>query len=254
MNGFPLHPYDACVLVILVAMTIFGAWKGLAWQIASLASMVVSGLVSVHNCDELAPYCSSEEPWNRFLAMLVLFVGTSLVIWLGFRLLAGVINGLRLGPFDRQLGAIFGLAKGVVLVLVGTFFAVTLSAPARNAIHSAQSPSYISKALRGATPYLPERVRVVMDDYIAILQKNLDEPAGGGVSDLAAPNMAVSPAAQPPAPAPAPAPVSTPVSAPPAQGVLRLPPPPAAPQDSVPANAWDLIGQGQGQGSQSPRR
>ena len=34
--------YDIFMIVVLVAATVFGAWKGMAWQLASLASMFVS--------------------------------------------------------------------------------------------------------------------------------------------------------------------------------------------------------------------
>ena len=32
--------YDICMLVVLVGTTVFGAWKGMAWQVASSASLV----------------------------------------------------------------------------------------------------------------------------------------------------------------------------------------------------------------------
>ena len=38
----PIHPYDVLMRAVLVGTTIFGAWKGMAWQLASLASVVVS--------------------------------------------------------------------------------------------------------------------------------------------------------------------------------------------------------------------
>ena len=66
--------------------------------------------------------------------MLVLYVVTAGAIWLLFRLVSGIIDRLKLKEFDRQLGALFGLAKGVLYCVIITFFAVTLSEPARQAV------------------------------------------------------------------------------------------------------------------------
>ncbi len=54
---------------------------------------------------------------------------TSFVIWVGFRLLSGVIDVVRLKEFDRHLGAAFGLAKGAIFCLLITMFAMTLLGP-----------------------------------------------------------------------------------------------------------------------------
>ena len=55
--------------------------------------------------------------------MLVLYVVTSLAIWLLFRLVSGFIDRLRLKEFDRQLGGVFGAIKGGLWCVVITFFA-----------------------------------------------------------------------------------------------------------------------------------
>ena len=86
MEGFIIQPYDILMLGLLVGLAVLGAWKGVAWQIASLSSLVVSWLVAVRFGRVLAPLISDNEPWNRFIAMLLLYMGTSLAIWAFFRL------------------------------------------------------------------------------------------------------------------------------------------------------------------------
>ncbi len=81
----------------------------------------------------LAPYIS-DAVWAKYVAMLILYVLTSLAVWLLFRLVAGVIDRVKLQEFDRQVGGLFGLAKGILLCLVITFFAVTLSESTRQAV------------------------------------------------------------------------------------------------------------------------
>ena len=174
MEGMGVQMYDIVMVVVLVGTALFGFWKGMAWQLASLASLVASAFVAIHFSGPLAPLFSAREPWNRFLAMLVLYVGTSLAIWLVFRLVAGIIDRVRLKEFDRQIGAMFGLAKGVLLCVVITFFVVTLSETARQRVLGSNSGRYIALLIKNATPVLPEEVTGVLGDYIDELDRKLD--------------------------------------------------------------------------------
>ena len=177
MDSSPIYGYDVVMLIILVSATVFGAWKGVAWQLASLASLVVSWLVAMRFGRQLARYLPGDEPWNHFLAMLILFLLTSLVIWLLFRMVAGLIDRVRLKEFDRQMGALLGLAKGALLCLVVTFFAVTLSEGARQAVLHSHSGKLIARVIQQATPAMPEEVRDVLGKYIDQFERRLDPDA-----------------------------------------------------------------------------
>jgi membrane protein required for colicin V production len=169
--SFPLQPYDFMMLVVLGFSILFGAWKGMAWQLASLASLVVSAVVAAHLSGAVAPYFGSQEPWNRCVAMLVLYVLTALAIWVLFRMVAGLIDRVKLKEFDRQLGAIFGAVKGALWCLVITFFAVTLSEPARQAVLKSHSGYYIALATHRAMPILPKDLRSAVGKYVEELDR-----------------------------------------------------------------------------------
>jgi membrane protein required for colicin V production len=157
--------------------TLFGLWKGMAWQIASLASLVVSFIVAVRMSGSVAPMISAQEPWNRFIAMLLLYLATSVAIWLAFRLVAGIIDRIRLKDFDHQVGALFGLAKGALLCLVITFFAVTLSESLRQSVLKTYSGRTIATLIKQTSPILPDEVRKVLGTYIDQLDRKLDPNA-----------------------------------------------------------------------------
>lgn len=174
MDSFPIQGYDLLMLVILVLATVFGAWKGMAWQIASLASLVVSYLVAMQFSPHVAPYISSHEPWNRFLAILILFLATSLAIWILFRMVADFIDRVKLKEFDRQMGALFGLAKGVLFCLLITFFAVTLSEGSRQAVLNSHSGKFTARLIQRAGPLMPEELRDSLGKYIDEFERKLD--------------------------------------------------------------------------------
>ena len=73
---------------------------------------------------------------------------------------------MKLKEFDRQLGAIFGLAKGVLYCVIITFFAVTLSEPARQSVLQSRSGDFIARGIRHANPMLPEDIRTWLGKYI----------------------------------------------------------------------------------------
>ena len=162
------------MIAVIFTSTLFGAWKGMAWQLAALASVVLSMLVAIRCSGPLAPYIHTQAPWNHFLAMLALYALTSLVIWLAFRLVGGAIERVQLKEFDRQLGALFGAAKGVLWCLVLTFFAVTLSDNGRQLVLHSRSGAYTAMLINRAEPLLPAEVRGVVGKYLDELDRRLD--------------------------------------------------------------------------------
>ncbi|MFO0011618.1 MAG: CvpA family protein [Planctomycetota bacterium] len=171
-----MQPYDIIMLVVLAAATLFGAIKGFAWQVASLASIIVSYFVANYFRNDVAKMINAEPPWNMFLAMLLLYFGSSLVIWLLFRMISKSIDKIKLKEFDRQLGAGFGLLKGAVLCCVITMFAMTLLGPSQQqAIAQSKSGYYIGKTLSQAGAILPKEVVQVIGPYIDRVNQQLEQ-------------------------------------------------------------------------------
>lgn len=167
--------YDIIMLVVLVVAMVFGAWKGFAWQLASLASLVVSYFAALRFSGQLAPYISANEPMNRFVAMLLIYVVTGAVVWLLFRLVAGFIDRLKLKEFDRQMGALLGLAKGGLLCIVITLFAVSLASETqRQEILHSRSGYYIGYVIDRAHMVMPEEIHDRVRPYLERLDRQLE--------------------------------------------------------------------------------
>jgi membrane protein required for colicin V production len=183
-----MQTYDLLMLLVLVAATLFGFWKGMAWQIASLASLAVSYFAALRFSSQLAPVFGDHAPWNRFVAMLVIYIVTSFVIWTLFRLISGAIDKVRLESFDRQLGAMFGLAKGVLLCVAITFFAVTLLPPTQGeAIVSSQSGRYIVALLDKSHSVFPPEIHQIVHPYLNKIEQRLNpnfQPHGEDLQNL----------------------------------------------------------------------
>jgi membrane protein required for colicin V production len=170
--------YDIVMIVVLAATTIFGFWKGMARQIASLAALVVSYFVAQQFSPQLAPLFGDEEPWNKFVAMFVLYVGTSLVIWFGFRFVSDAIERVQLKEFDRQMGGLFGFAKGVLLCVAITLFAVSLlPEEKRGEVLQSKSGHYIAVLLHRTHSVIPDELHDVLHPYLDRAEEELDPEA-----------------------------------------------------------------------------
>ena len=170
-----MQTYDILMLLVLVAATLFGFWKGMAWQIASLASLVVSYFAALRFADRLAPMISNHAPWNKFVAMLAIYVATSFVIWTIFRLVSGMIDRVKLDGFDHQMGALIGLAKGVLLCIAITFFALTiLPQSQKDTIVASRTGEYIVVLLDKTDAVVPPEIHEVIHPYVERIEQRLD--------------------------------------------------------------------------------
>lgn len=179
-----LENYDILMIVVLVVATLFGAIKGFAWQLASIASIFASYLVAYRFREPFSESIKADPPWNRFLAMLILYVGTSLVIWVAFRMLSKSIDKMKLKEFDRQIGAAFGLAKGALFCILITMFTVALVGPEmREKIVQSRSGYYIARVLDKSDAVMPPELHDVVAPYIERFEQRISGAAGQGDSE-----------------------------------------------------------------------
>ena len=172
-----METYDLFMLLVLGALTLFGFWKGFAWQVAWLGSIIVSYSAAVRFSDDLAPNFGDTAPWNRFVAMLAIFVGTSAAIWILFRFVSGFLDRVKLNEFDHQLGAVLGFGRGVLWCIGITFFAMTLpwlSTGQKENIIASRSGQQIVKLLDNADAVVPPEVHQVLEPYIVRIRQGLD--------------------------------------------------------------------------------
>ncbi len=167
--------YDIIMLAVLAGATLFGAWKGLAWQVASLSAIIASSFVALKFDTPLAEAIPVGPPWDVPLAWLILFVGTSFVIWVAFRYVSDFIDRLKLKEFDRQIGALFGLAKGVLICVILTVFLVSLVDPIRAPILRSYSAYYVAVFLDKAHAYLPGDIHDKLEPVIHSLDERLGD-------------------------------------------------------------------------------
>jgi uncharacterized membrane protein required for colicin V production len=167
--------YDTIMLILLGAAAFIGWRKGMVSQVASIVSLLASFIVAANFYDRVASSISAPEPWNRVAGFVVTYLGTSLVVWFFFKQIRRSVAAMKLGDFDRQLGSLLGLSKGIALVTIITLVAVNLLTPGpREAIAQSRSGDAVQKIVHWVEPVMPNRVQEFLANYI----QQLDEVLG----------------------------------------------------------------------------
>ena len=115
-----LMPVDWVFLAVLLLSMVIGAWRGLVYEVLS----VLGWAASFYAAQWFAPRLASVLPFDslsnsvRFAAAFVLiFVAALFVFGMLAFAVKKLVEAIGLRPIDRILGALFGVARGVILLL-----------------------------------------------------------------------------------------------------------------------------------------
>jgi uncharacterized membrane protein required for colicin V production len=159
--------YDAAMAGVLVAGMVWGAWKGVTWQLASIASLILGYIVSHQLSVQLAPHFPGDPVVARALAMMAIYAvvsgGVFLVAWL-FR---AILRKMKFEAFDRHLGMLLGGMEAMLLGLLATFFVVSLAPSTRDPIFASPTGKLVGNLMNAVGPVLPSEAREALAPFIA---------------------------------------------------------------------------------------
>jgi len=157
--------YDAAMVVLLVAGMVWGAWRGITWQLASIASLILGYTVAHPLSGQLAPRFPGEPIVARSLAMLVVYVAVSCGVFLVAWIVRATLRRLKFEAFDRHLGMVLGGLEGGLLGLVVTLFLVNLAPQTRAPIFASPTGRVVGQVLNTVGPVLPGEFRQVLAPF-----------------------------------------------------------------------------------------
>ncbi len=115
-----MHPADTVILVIIAASILFGVFRGFVREAFSLAgwfaAYVVARLYHAPLDALLVDYISTPS-LRLVVAWGGLFVATLLLASLAGYLVMSLMDAAGVRGIDRLLGAVFGLVRGLIVVL-----------------------------------------------------------------------------------------------------------------------------------------
>jgi membrane protein required for colicin V production len=157
----PLPWVDWALLAVLGLSVLVGLLRGLVFELMSLAGWLVAYLAAVALGPELAVHLPVGNPGsalNQSAALALAFVA-ALVAWMILaRLVRLLIAATPLTVADRALGAVFGLVRGILLlVVVATVVALTPAAQSQD-WQASTGARWLAAVVQGSKPLLPEPI------------------------------------------------------------------------------------------------
>lgn len=150
--------FDYLVLATLASSIVIGVFRGLVKEVLSLAGWVVAFFVANAFGARLAPMLTviPGEVLRLIVAFIVLFIGTRLLMGLVSMAIQALVTATGLSPVDRLLGAGFGFARGVVIVLAVVTVCAMTAIPQQAFWKNAQLRPAVEGTARAIRPLLPE--------------------------------------------------------------------------------------------------
>ncbi|MDB5960646.1 MAG: colicin production protein [Massilia sp.] len=150
--------FDYVVLCILAASVVISTLRGLVREILSLVSWVVAFVVANLYGAQLAPMLPSMIPGDAvrlMVAFVALFLGVRILMGLLSMAIGALITASGLSLADRGLGGLFGLARGIVIVLFGVILCGMTSIPQQDFWKHALLSPMAETGVRTVKPFLP---------------------------------------------------------------------------------------------------
>jgi membrane protein required for colicin V production len=153
--------FDYLVLFVLVTSIVISMMRGLVKEILSLLSWIVALVVANLYGDALAGLLPALIPGHAtrlIVAFAALLIAVKLLMMLFTLAVESIIKASGLSVADRGLGGVFGLARGVVIVMAAVLLCGMTAIPQqafwKNALFRPMAESLVKTAL----PFMPGAV------------------------------------------------------------------------------------------------
>lgn len=154
MTGF-----DFAVMAILLVSLALGVWRGLVYEVLSLAGWPIAFVLSRMYAGEIAPLMPlMQEAMRVALAYAVVFIAAlvawAVLVWL----FAKLVKAIGLGWMDRALGGLFGALRGVLVILALVWLAGLTNIPEQSFWRGAQTSRAAEDAALLTKAWLPDSI------------------------------------------------------------------------------------------------
>lgn len=151
--------FDYVVIAIVGVSLLFGLWRGVIGEIIALLAWGLGIFAAIEFGEQVGRqlFGGVTDPAVRMLAGCVLvFVGVLVVMALVRLAIGSMVKALGLTVSDRLLGMLFGLARGVLVVLVLVALAGMTAAPRQPWWQEAALAPPLETAVMVARQWLPD--------------------------------------------------------------------------------------------------
>src|ERR1700726_4619725 len=138
----PITLLDIILIGVMLISAVLAMIRGFVREILSIAAWVIAALVTLYSFTKLLPLAKTYFN-NDVVAYAVglggTFLGTLLVVSVITVRFSDMVLDSRVGALDRTLGFLFGLARGLIIVVVAFLFFAWL-------VPSKTQPAWVANA------------------------------------------------------------------------------------------------------------
>ena len=149
---------DWILLAVLGLSLLLGMWRGIVHEVLSLVGWVAAFYVSQMYAPLAAawlPMEGSSQMLRYAAGFVVVFIAVLVVTVLVSWVVKKLVSAVGLGPLDRLLGSLFGLLRGVVILLAVTVLVGMTPMRETEAWKQALGAQWLQQFLHVLKPVLP---------------------------------------------------------------------------------------------------
>src|SRR5262252_4981214 len=172
----PITWLDIALLVVMLISGLLAMIRGFMREVLSIASWAAAAVVTLYAFPKLLPQAKQYFTSDMVATAAVVggvFVGTLIVVSIFTIKISDMVLDSRIGALDRTLGFLFGLARGLVIVVVAFLFFTWL-------VPEKSQPEWVKTAksrvvLQGTGQWI---MSMLPDDPESTILKRLKRPKG----------------------------------------------------------------------------
>ena len=153
-----LSAVDWILLAVLGLSMLLGLWRGLVQEVLSLAGWVAAFFVAQIYAQQAAawlPMEGSSQMLRYAAGFVAVFIAVLIATVLVSFVIKKLVSAVGLGPLDRLLGSLFGLLRGLVILLAVTVVVGMTPMRESDAWQHAQGAQWLQQFLHVLKPVLP---------------------------------------------------------------------------------------------------
>lgn len=180
----PLTLLDIALLVVMLISGLLAMVRGLMRELFSIGSWIAAAVAAALLYPRLVPFVKSNlgsvsDNVAMAIAIAAIFFVTLFVVWIITARISDRILDSRIGALDRTLGFVFGLGRGLIVMVVAFMFLTWL-------LHDKQ-PDWLKQAksytvLKSTGDWI---VSLLPDDPEAVYRNMRNKQRQGAGSDVA---------------------------------------------------------------------
>ncbi|HWM81028.1 MAG TPA: CvpA family protein [Pseudolabrys sp.] len=170
----PFTLLDVILLIVMLVSGLLAMIRGFMREVLSIAAWGIAALVTLYSFTRVTPLVQQyiqNDIAAKGIAVVGVFLGTLLLVTILTVRISDMILDSRVGALDRTLGFLFGLGRGLVIVVIAFLFFAWL-------VPDNRQPEWVQNAkskvvLQGTGNWL---ISMLPDDPETTILKRLKKP------------------------------------------------------------------------------